>query len=212
MIKIVFNWLEAHQGKAGTLTGYYQQAASALAAIFVIPLVIHLLPSVHAGAWFAFQGILQVISLTNFGLVTTLSRQVAFTKNAQSGSDASREGDFLNLPAGRPGVVALFQLTQPIYLGLIALGTVLVVIIGECILPMGKLLGEENSDPIRAWYLLGAASLLILAADRYRGFLIGLGRLSLGRVAVFDRFCLLIRQLGKISAFLGISFEIYRDQ
>ncbi len=177
MLRDVLSWFEAHQGKAGSLTGWYQQGASVGIAVLLIPFVIDLLPASHAGLWFSFQGILQVITLTNFGLLYTISRQVAYTNATKETREDPDDGDFIPLRTGVAGVADLYSISRTLYLGLLGVGTLLVIVIGECILPLGRLLPDERSEAATAWYLLSTASLLLLLADRYRGFLIGLGRL-----------------------------------
>src|SRR5258705_11935128 len=80
------SWVELHPARAGTLAGWYQQGASAVAALVAVPLVLKQLGDADAGLWFAFQSMLAILNLTDFGLSFVVARQVAFSLKAQSAS------------------------------------------------------------------------------------------------------------------------------
>ncbi len=174
--------MKAHPGRAGSLAGWYQLGLKILMAVLIIPQVILLLPSTDAGLWFTYQSILEFFTLLQFGFPLTISRQVAFTFDSNSPHEDNRNDDFLQFRPGWVGVHDLLALTRIVYIGIILLCLLLLLTIGEFILPMGKLLPEVFDQAINTWYLLGIFTIFSIYSNIYQSFLEGLGQIYIAHI------------------------------
>jgi len=177
MVMQLIRWLEAHPGKAGSLGGWYQQGMSIAMALILVPQVILFLPAAEAGLWFTFQSLIIFFLILQFGLPITLSRQVAFSIGAKELSGSERKDDFIQLRSGGAGISDLFYSTRIVFIALMSICLVSIIIMGELILPLGKLLPKNSTDYSTTWYLIGFHILSTLFSYRYRAFLEGLGQL-----------------------------------
>ena len=194
------DWVERHPARAGTLAGWYQQACGLLAAVVAVPLVIRLLPPGEAGLWFAFQSVLAILQLTDFGFTLALSRQVAFSMATQG---APREGgtDFLDTRAGWGGVSDVYDLTCRIFRWVCVIGLVVLAILYHAILPLGKMLEHRDAETTVSWYVLGISALLLLQAKPHLAVLDGMARVYLTRVLSGTQ--LLLSGFGVIAVLIG---------
>jgi O-antigen/teichoic acid export membrane protein len=171
----LIRWIDEHPARAGTIAGWYQQICSALAALAVIPLITGRLGNVDAGIWFAFQAIIAILNLTDFGLSFVVARQVAFSLGASEGTKGL-EGDFIATRKGWEGVSDIYYLSRRLFgwVSWVAIG--LLVVIYELILPHTQLLSETNTSTASAWYLSGVAMILSLQSKPHQALLDGLGK------------------------------------
>ena len=151
-------------------------------AVFIIPQVILLLPSTEAGLWFTFQSILEFFILLQFGLPLTISRQVAFTLETNTSIKENRNDDFIPFRPGWAGIHELFALTRIVFIALILICLLLLLSIGEFILPVGKLLPADCDHAINTWYLLGVFTLFSFYSKIYQVFLEGLGLVYIAHI------------------------------
>ena len=175
----IFQWMKSHPGRAGTLAGWYQQAASITMAVILIPQIILLLSPTEAGQWFTFHSLIAFFPLMQFGIHLTIARQVAFTLETKGYPGEERNDDFIQLRPGADGINDLFILTRVIFITIVVTGLGILIIIGQYILPLGRLLPEDSSEAAITWYFLGFFILTVVYSNFYHGFLEGLGQIYL---------------------------------
>ncbi|MDQ6632181.1 MAG: hypothetical protein M3Y82_10580, partial [Verrucomicrobiota bacterium] len=134
----------------------------------------------HAGLWFSFQSILAIINLTDFGLSFVIARQVSYSLHAQPGV-VPPTTDFIVTRPGWLGVSDIYHVANRLFLkvGLVAMAGL--VLLYHVFLPMGKLLSDNSSTVMIAWYLLGTSALLSLQAKPHLALVEGLAKLYLTR-------------------------------
>ena len=183
------DWIGRHPAKAGTLAGWYQQGCGLVAAVVAVPLVIRLLPPGDAGLWFAFQSMLAVIQLTDFGFSLVLSRQVSFSMAAQGMLDETG-ADFLIMRPGWEGVSDIYALTCRIFRWVCLLGFMLLAILYHFVLPLGKMLEHRDVETAISWYVMGLSTLLLVQAKPHQALLDGMARIYLTRMLSGSQFLL----------------------
>ncbi|MEI6703731.1 MAG: hypothetical protein WCL71_09395 [Deltaproteobacteria bacterium] len=181
MIGELCDWIDRHPAKAGTLAGWYQQVCGLVAAVVAVPPVIRLLPASEAGIWFAFQAMLAVIQLTDFGFFLVLSRQVAFSMTTHEPQGDSGT-DFLSLRPGWEGVSDIYALTCRIFRWVCGFGFIVLVILYHYVLPLGKMLEHSGSETAVSWYLMGLSTLLLVQAKPHQALLDGMAKVHLTRI------------------------------
>jgi O-antigen/teichoic acid export membrane protein len=177
----LINWVNDHPGKAGAIAGWYQQVASGIITLAIIPLIIYRLSKEGAGIWFSFQNLSALVILTDFGIGFVISRQTAFSKTAGAATAAQPPGDFIATTPGLVGIVELHAATRVIFNRILIVAVALLIIIYELILPHGQLLQGQASALRPAWYLLGISAVLLLRSTQYLAFLDGLGKMFVSR-------------------------------
>ena len=177
----IIEWIERHPAKAGAIAGWYQQLASGIITLAIIPLIIHRLSKEGAGIWFSFQNLSAIVVLTDFGIGFVIARQTAFSKAAGTENAARPPGDFIATTPGLAGVAELHAATRVIFNRVIFVAVALLVIIYELILPHGQLLRGQSSALRPAWYLLGMSAILVLRSTQYLAFIDGLGKMFVSR-------------------------------
>jgi O-antigen/teichoic acid export membrane protein len=174
-------WIERHPGKAGAVAGWYQQLASGIVTLAMIPLIVHRLSKEGAGIWFSFQNLSAIVVLTDFGIGFVIARQTAFSKAAGAENAARPPGDFIVTTPGLAGVAELHAATRVIFNRVVFVAVALLIIIYELILPHGQLLHGQSSVLRPAWYLLGGSAILLIRSTQYLAFLDGLGKMFQSR-------------------------------
>jgi O-antigen/teichoic acid export membrane protein len=195
----LLTWIDRHPARAGTLAGWYQQACSLIAAVVAVPLVIRLLPPSEAGLWFAFQSMLGILQLTDFGFTLVLSRQVAFSLGSQA-SHSNSKTDFLNTRPGWDGISDVYTLCRHLFRWISLLGLVVLIVLYHLVFPMGKMADSLGTTSMWAWYLMGTAALLQVQAKPHQSLLDGMGKVYLTRF--FAGSCQLLTGIGVIVALL----------
>lgn len=173
-----WTWFDAHPGKAGALAGWYQQFASGLITLAMIPLVKHRLSAGNAGLWFSFQNLILIVSLTDFGIGFSVARQVAYSISSKANSAS---GDFVATQPGWAGVSELYAAVRLIFARVIAVELGLLIILHELVLPLGKLGHDRTLSSTFAWYLLGGSAMALTRAKQYQALLDGLGKMHMSR-------------------------------
>jgi len=179
MLSRIFQWIKSHPGRAGTLAGWYQQAMSMAMAVILIPQIILLLSPTDAGIWFTFHSLIAFLPLMQFGLPPTIARQVAFSLETKGNPGGERNDDFLQIRPGIDGINDLFVLTRVIFIVIVVICLGILILIGQYILPLGRLLPEDSIEASIAWYLLGTLILTVIYSNLYQAFLEGLGQIYL---------------------------------
>jgi len=177
----LLRWLKDHPAKAGAIAGWYQQLASGVITLAMIPLVVHRLSKEGAGIWFSFQNLSAMVILTDFGIGFVIARQTAFSKGAGAENAARPPGDFIATTPGLAGVAELHAATRVIFNRVVFIAVALLIVIYELILPHGELLRGQSSTLRPAWYLLGGSAILLLRSTQYLAFIDGFGKMFLTR-------------------------------
>lgn len=179
MIRKLIAWMDGNPGKAGTFAGWFLQGSSALSAIGVVPIVIRLLGDSQAGLWFALNGFVSAIALTDMGIGYVLARQVAFTISSVSGGAVP--GDFVHTGNGWEGASRVFNAGRRLAsLSALAAGG-LVLLICHVVLPAGKLVSESGGEVVWTGYMLGLSGILLLLAKPHAALVEGVGKLHWSR-------------------------------
>ena len=187
----LINWVNDHPGKAGAIAGWYQQLASGIITLVMIPLVVHRLSAQGAGIWFSFQNLSVLVTLTDFGIGFVIARQTAFSKTADAKTATQPPGDFIATTPGLAGVAELHAATRVIFNRIVIVAVALLIIIYELVLPRGQLLREQSAELRPAWYLLGLSAIMLLRSSQYLAFLDGLGKMFVSRFlsGTYQFFC-----------------------
>jgi len=177
------SWVLNHPARTGTLAGWYQQICGLVATAVTMPFILNptVLTPAESGVWLTFQSTLGLINLTDFGLSLAISRQVAYSFPKGDSSPIELHSDFIETDSGWAGVAAVFEAGRRLFNWLGVAAGLLIVVIYELVLPLGHLLDQRNSSINRAWYLLGAATLISLQCKLYQGVVDGLGLVYIGR-------------------------------
>ncbi len=175
----IYNFIQRHPAKVGSLAGWFQQACSAGAAILLVPILLRLLPKDQAGIWFSFQGFVNIANLADFGFGFAIARQVAYCMGQKEGKGV--QDDFLEYGPGWLGVRRLMDHSNGIYTRVILIAAVLLILIFEIFLPLTKLQNATETYRI-IWYLMATAALTILSLSRFNALLIGLNHLYIVRL------------------------------
>ena len=176
-------WIANHPGKAGAIAGWYQQASTGLVALLWVPLAWKSLGTVDAGIWFAFQNLLGMISLTDFGLSFVVSRQVAFALHATDRQTAVGE-DFVLTSPGWDGVNQIYWASRVLFRWISLAGLAILVILYHIVLPHGKLLASATSETMLAWYLMGMTAVISMQAKPHIALLDGMAKIYLTRFLI----------------------------
>jgi O-antigen/teichoic acid export membrane protein len=181
-------WWQKHPARAGTLAGWFQQGASAFAALMVVPVLMRFLTAEDVGRWFAFQGFLSMANLVDFGMSLAISRQAAY---CLGGGNKMEGRDFLDFGAQWEGVARLRSLAEKIKVGAVLVAGFIGVVIFELVLPRTALFSMQEVAGLRpVWYLMMGSSLLLLSSAIDTALLNGLGRIDLTRLVTAFYFCL----------------------
>jgi O-antigen/teichoic acid export membrane protein len=180
ILRSLRQWVDAHPARAGTIAGWYQQFCGAIAALIVVPLVIRNLGASDAGLWFAFQSLLGIINLTDFGLSFVVARQIAYSLHAPP-LQKEPVRDFISTRPGWMGVSDIYHLSRQLFFRASFGAAIVLVLLYHVVLPIGNLLATASNNAIFAWYLLGAATVLSLQAKPHFALIEGLGRLFVTR-------------------------------
>lgn len=177
-------WVKEHPVRAAALAGWYQQLCGILPAIITIPFILKKLPADEAGLWFAFQGILAAITLTDFGFSFVIARQISFTLGMNEGKKEENVGDFIHTEPGWQGVKLIYNAGKILFHRISGIGVLLMIILYECILPYTKLSAMQNPKTALAWYFLGIATLVSLQSKLNQAVLDGAGRMYLTKALI----------------------------
>jgi O-antigen/teichoic acid export membrane protein len=192
---------EQHPARAGAIAGLFQQGSSMLVALLLVPLSIHYLGPDRAGVWFAFQGLIAMLSLLDMGFGFAISRQVAFTFGVNNDTRLSR--GFLNLPAGLGGVSCLFHIMIRMY----RVTALAVLVIGalsfELIQNFGHLLPAQDWEARFCWYALVISATLQILSQGHAALINGLG-LTFQTKALAGFLILISGCLAAVSASIGL--------
>lgn len=173
MINRLLVWPSTYPARAGAVAGWFQQGCGMLVALLLIPVVTRFMAPDQAGIWFAFQGLVSMISLLDLGFGFAISRQAAFTIGATEATVAKH--DFIHLAHGWSGVAQLFLLTRTLYRWLAFMAALTAVFAFEVVTRVGNLVPPGTAGVRWCWYGMALAScILILTAGR-SAFLNGLG-------------------------------------
>lgn len=178
-MKALWNWMERHPARAGTLAGWFQQFASGITTLTIIPLITGRLSPTEAGLWFSFQSLTMIVTFTDFGIGFALARQVAFSLG---GGQRTENDDFLAIRPGWGGISDLDAAMRVILRRMVATSVVLLILIHEVIFPFTRLDPSPTPASVATWYLLGSSAILLVYVKRYQAFLEGMGRLHLCRL------------------------------
>ncbi len=178
MISRTIGWLNRSPGKAGAIAGWYQQFASGIITLALIPLIVRKLSPENSGLWFSFQSLANIVGLTDFGVGFVLARQVAFSIAATGDKPP---GDFLDIPRGWEGINRLYAACRGIFSRIIFIAIGILIFLHEMVLPHTKLSGQNTLATTVAFYLLGASTIIFIKTRQYQALLDGLGRMYMGR-------------------------------
>ncbi|MGC8742344.1 MAG: hypothetical protein ACP5T0_00500 [Verrucomicrobiia bacterium] len=178
------NWVKEHPARAAAIAGWYQQLCGILPAIITIPFILKKLAADEAGLWFAFQGFLAAITLTDFGFSFVISRQVSYTLCKGSGDDRGRRDDFIETAPGWEGVRIIYKAGKVLFHRISGIGILLLIILYELVLPHTKLASMQNLKTAVAWYLLGLATIISLQAKLNQSVIEGAGKMYLTKFMI----------------------------
>jgi O-antigen/teichoic acid export membrane protein len=192
--------VEQHPARFGAIAGLFQQGSSMLVALLLVPLSIHYLGPDRAGVWFAFQGLIAMLSLLDMGFGFAISRQAAFTLGVANDTQLSR--GFLNLPPGLGGVSCLFHIMVRMY----RLTALAILVIGalsfELIQNFGRLLPAQDWEARLCWYTLVLSATLQILSLGNAALVNGLG-LTFKTKALAGSLILLSGSLAVAAASMG---------
>jgi O-antigen/teichoic acid export membrane protein len=192
-------WINDHPGRAGTLAGWYQQGASGVAALLVVPLIVRTLSLTDAGLWFSFQSLLAIINLTDFGLSFVLARQISYSLHARTDVEPMFQ-DLVETRQGWLGVSDVYQLGRRVFWYASLIAVMILLVLYHLILPLGKLLSNASDQAPMAWYILGGATVLALQAKPHFALIEGVGRVYVTRFVTGT--CQLLTGIGIIAVAL----------
>ncbi|MGB9601271.1 MAG: hypothetical protein ACP5MG_01620 [Verrucomicrobiia bacterium] len=178
------NWIKEHPARAAAIAGWYQQLCGILPAIVTIPFILKKLAADEAGLWFAFQGFLAAITLTDFGFSFVISRQVSYTLCKGNGGDTKRKDDFIETAPGWEGVRNIYRAGRMLFGRISGIGILLLIILYELVLPHTKLALMQNVKTAVAWYLLGLATIISLQAKLNQSVIEGAGKMYLTKFMI----------------------------
>ena len=181
VLQKMFSWCARHPARAGSLAGLFQQACTIGIAVILIPVTTSFLRPEEAGLWFAFQGLVAMISMVDLGFGFAISRQTAFTFGKSD--EVKATGDFIELGSGSLGIHRLFILTRKLYAILSALGVILALLAYEIFSRVGNLIPEGISGARMGWYGVAFAAIILIFTGGYASFLNGLGAVYQTRLA-----------------------------
>jgi O-antigen/teichoic acid export membrane protein len=197
----ITSYIQNHPARTGALAGLFQQGSSMLVALLLVPLSIHYLGPDRAGVWFAFQGLIAMLSLLDMGFGFAISRQAAFTLGVNN--DTRLSHGFLNLPAGLGGVSCLFHIMIRMY----RVSALAVLVIGalsfELIQNFGRLLPAQDWEARLCWYALVVSATLQILSLGHAALVNGLGLIF--QTKTLAGFLILISGcLAAVSASIGL--------
>ena len=168
-------WVKNHPARSASLAGWFQQAAGILASFVSIPFVLNRLSATESGVWFAFQGFLATVALTDFGFSYVIARQVAHSLAQPGGQTVEAASDFIRTQPGWAGISEVYRAGQALFLRVNLAGLALLVLVYEAVLPFTKLAAARTWESTAAWYILGMAMLVTLQVRLNQAVLEGLG-------------------------------------
>jgi O-antigen/teichoic acid export membrane protein len=176
-------WIRDHPGKAGTLAGWYQQGCGALAAMVTYKLIIKHLTPVDQGIWFAFQGFLGMINLTDFGLSFVLTRQIAYSLHLTQAGGLENT-DFVGTRGGWEGVRDVYEVSRRIFHAVSIIAVTILAILYVCISHFGKMAADIDRQVAIVWCLLGTGAICSLQAKASQAVLDGLAKIYVTRFVI----------------------------
>ncbi|MBG87319.1 MAG: hypothetical protein CMO80_10515 [Verrucomicrobiales bacterium] len=171
--------LEPFRARAGTLAGWFQQACGLLVAAVSLPFILdpNILTPVQSGLWLAFQSILAFVYLSDFGISFALARQAAYTMTEDR--KRTEDSEFIETETGWEGMTSLYEMGTRLFVILGVIAILLLALVYELLLPVGKLLNDSAPETRVAWYLLGLSTVTGLQSRFYMALLDGTGRVYL---------------------------------
>lgn len=177
-------WVKEHPARAATIAGWYQQGCSLAAAFVVVPFILNKLSEGEAGLWFAFQTLLAVVTLTDFGFSYVIARQVAYCLGKKSNDSNESDSDFINTQPGWKGVGEIYGVAKILFKRITLVGVLLLIVLHEIVIPFTRL-GEIKGVHITlAWYLLGISTLISLQAKLNQAVIDGSGRMYITKALI----------------------------
>jgi O-antigen/teichoic acid export membrane protein len=176
--------LESFQARAGTLAGWFQQGCGLIVAAVSLPFILDnsILTPAESGLWLAFQGVLIFVYLSDFGISFAFARQAAYTLTEdRDEQNHHQDSEFIETAPGWEGMAALYKMGNRLFRILGFIAVLLLVVVYELLLPLGKLLDHADGTTRVAWYLLGLSSLAGLQSRFYMALIDGTGRVYLTR-------------------------------
>ncbi len=173
----LIQWMNEHPARAGAITGWYQQACGFLALLILIPVITRTLGATTAGVWFSFQTILVFLGVADFGFSQVISRQIAHLVRKNARSAFMQKTDFIDLAEGWKGVGEVHAAARTLFHRAALAVLLLLLLIHECVLPLGKLGESRSFSTTLSWYFLGGATIFSLEARPYHALLEGIGKL-----------------------------------
>ena len=180
LLQRIFSWCARHPARAGSLAGLFQQACTIGVAVILIPVTTSFLTPAEAGLWFAFQGMVAMVSMIDLGFGFAISRQAAFTLGSKTDHQAS--DDFIKLASGQTGIHQLYTLTKNLYLCMAALGATVSLVAYEIFSTHGNLIATDNSDVRIAWYAISTSCVIMISGGGFAAFLNGVGGVYQSRI------------------------------
>ena len=184
-------WIEEHPARAATIAGWYQQGCGLVAAFIVVPFILKKLSEGEAGLWFAFQTLLAIVTLTDFGFSYVIARQVAYCLGKKMGDKHEADSDFINTQPGWHGVAEIYNVAKVLFRRITIIGLVLLIIIHELVIPFTRLGEIKGIHVTLAWYLLGISTLVSLQAKLNQAVIDGSNRMYITK-SLIGTFQLLI--------------------
>ncbi|HEX5175712.1 MAG TPA: hypothetical protein VFV83_01720, partial [Chthoniobacteraceae bacterium] len=174
----IVSWVQRHPVRAGTIAGWYQQAAGGIGALAVIAMANQWLNAREAGIWFAFQGLLGIAALTDFGIGFCIARQTAYSLSERHGELG---GDFFATRPGWQGVADVYVAATVLFRRVQVASAAVLVIIYHLVLPWTKLGGSASPSLAVTWYALGCAVIIALRTRQDLATLEGIGWVHVSR-------------------------------
>ena len=170
-------FIRAHPG---TVAGWFQQGASATAAVLCVPLIIRYLGNEKTGVWLGFQSLAAVATLADFGFGYVTARQVAFSLGQKGDSKAGPDIDPSQM--GWQGVVNTLAMTRRLNFWSCMVGFVLMGAVGVYVAGNPRFQIIPQNELLTTWILLSASLVFTMMGKPDYAVLEGAGYLPSSRL------------------------------
>jgi O-antigen/teichoic acid export membrane protein len=182
MIKRLVRWADEHPARAAAIAGWYQQGVGVVSALIVLPMIIEILGAEKAGQWFALQGFVMLVGLSDFGFSMVISRQVAFSLERRDGDDLTVPKDLIGTDPGWLGVRQIVGASKLLFLRVQLVAAALAILLYYFILPRTGLAFGVSAESAIIWSGITIGVLIGFQARLNQAVLEGIGRMAIGRL------------------------------
>lgn len=166
----------------GTYAGLFQQVASAIAAVMVLPVAGRQLGAAAMGAWLGMQSMVMFAGLADFGFGAVLSRQTAFCLGALSNKRGSVATALMPISIGWSGVAQAYTVARQLNRAAAALAAFGLMALGFGFVSSSGIAEVAGRDFAALWLIFSFTAVVQLLARPDAALLEGAGDFAYVRV------------------------------